>query len=109
ANFPGEIGDVMFSPNFEALSRDERNTAGREFFEPLKPPIEIPARSELLNPRFWILLLGPPISVGVPMLLIAWIVLGFCRSEVTVPMPKNVSVGLPPIKGRVARVGQFPD
>ena len=82
-NFPGEIGDVMFSPNFQALSRDERNTAGREFFETLKPPIEIQARSELLNPRFWITLLGPPISVGVPMLLIAWIVLGFRGSETT--------------------------
>ena len=76
-NFPGEIGDVMFSPNFEVLSRDERNTAGREFLETLKPPIEIQSRSDLLNQRFWILLLGPPISVGVPMLLIAWIVLGF--------------------------------
>ena len=76
-NFPGEIGDVMFSPNFGALSRDERNTAGREFLETLKPPIEIQSRSDLLNQRFWILLLGPPISVGVPTLLIAWIVLGF--------------------------------
>jgi hypothetical protein len=82
-NFPGEIGDVMFSPNFEALSPDERNTAGREFFETLKPPIEIQARSELLNPRFWIILLGPPLSVGVPLLLIAWIVLGFRGSETT--------------------------
>ena len=76
-NFPGEIGDVMFSPNFEVLSRDERNTAGREFLETLKPPIEIQPRSDLLNQSFWILLLGPPISLGVPMLLIAWIVLGF--------------------------------
>jgi hypothetical protein len=82
-NFPGEIGDVMFSPNFEALSRDERNTAGRGFFETLKPPIEKQGRSDLLNPRFWILLLGPPISVGVPMLLIAWIVRGFRSSETT--------------------------
>src|SRR6516165_4340543 len=82
-NFPDEIGDVMFSPNFGALSRDERNTAGREFFETLKPAIEIRARSELLNPRFWITLLGPPISVGVPMLLIAWIVVGFRGSETT--------------------------
>jgi hypothetical protein len=82
-NFPGEIGDVMFSPNFEALSRDERNTAGREFLETLKPPIEIQARSELLNPRFWITLLGPPISVGVPMLLVGWIIVGFRGSETT--------------------------
>jgi hypothetical protein len=82
-NFPGEIGDVMFSPNFEALSRDERNTTGREFFETLKPPIQTQARSELLNPRFWITLLGPPISLGVPMLLIAWIVAGFRGSETT--------------------------
>jgi hypothetical protein len=81
-NFPDEIGDVMFSPNFEALSRDERNTAGREFFDTLKPPIKIQARSELLNPRFWIILLGPPISLGVPMLLVAWIVLGFRGSAI---------------------------
>jgi hypothetical protein len=103
-NFPDETGDVMFSANFEALSPDERNTAGREFLETLKPPIEIQARSDLLNPRFWIRLLGPPISLGVPMLLIAWIVLGFRSSETSLvvgwspgalPLAASVALGLP--------------
>jgi hypothetical protein len=91
-NFPGEIGDVTFSPNFEVLSGRERNTAGREFFETLKPPSEIQARSDLLNPRFWILLLGPPISVGVPTLLVGWIVVGFRRSQAYAVRPDSRAV-----------------
>jgi hypothetical protein len=80
-NFPDKIGDVMFSPNFQTRSRDERNTAARAFFEMLNPPIKTQVRSELANPSFWILLFSPPITVGIALLLMGWIVVGFRRSQ----------------------------
>ncbi len=60
--FPG-IGGVKLSPNFDSLSREEKNTRGRELFELLKSRTEASlaassARfilsSELISPSFWI-------------------------------------------------------